>query len=97
MVLRFTYNWQVVVWMRFQHVLDTLFYGGLCQQLSVEQLQHQSPGRLSEYHLLAEELSKDCVHEILVQILIQRLIVDGPQFLQYIWYKFQEELAYSRY
>lgn len=53
--------------------------------------------QLPEYNLFAEELPEYCVHQILVQVLVQRLIVDGPQLDQDVWDVFQEEFSHSRY
>lgn len=52
--------------------------------------------QLSEDDLLAEELAKDRVHQILVQVLVQRLVVHCPQLDQDVRDVLQEEFAHSR-
>lgn len=83
--------------MRLQHVLNALLDGGLCQQLAVEEVQDDFARQLPEYHLLAEELAKDRVHQILVQVFVQRLVVHSPQLDQNIRDVLQEEFTHCRY
>lgn len=82
--------------MRLEHILDALLDGGLGQQLAVEQVQDDFARQLAEDHLLAEELAKDRVDQVLVQVLVQRLVVDRPQLDQDVRDVLEEELAHRR-
>lgn len=82
--------------MRLEHILHALFDSRFGQQLPVQQVEDDFAGQLPEYHLLAEELAKDRVHQILVQVLVQLLVVHCPQLDQDVRDVLQEEFPHIR-